>query len=401
MNEAVMNARPRFAITSRAALQASARIWFVATVVGQLIFVVYIAAFYGRAGLRGEFESWNRVLFHGYEAGNSTGNIAVGAHLLIAAAITFSGALQLVPHIRARLPVLHRWNGRLYVVAAFVMGATGLYLTSSGRKVVGDAGEHIAIDINAVLIMVCAAMALRHAMARDFRAHRRWALRLFLVVSGVWFFRVGLMFWLLVNGGPVGFDPVTFSGPFLTFLAFAQYLLPLGVLEIYFKAEGRRSAIAGFATAAGLFVLTIAMSIGIVSATMGLWKPRIKASFDDRKPIAEVLAAAIASGDIADAVRQYRELKATAPATYNFDEGELNSLGYKLIAAKKFKEAIGIFRLNTEAFPRSGNAFDSLAESYVHDGDNAQAVANYRKALQLDPRNRGAEQMILKLGSTP
>ncbi len=38
-------------------------------------------------------------------------------------------------------------------------------------------------------------MALRYALARNIDAHKRWAVRTFIVVSGVWFFRVGLMLW--------------------------------------------------------------------------------------------------------------------------------------------------------------------------------------------------------------
>jgi len=91
------------------------------------------------------------------------------------------------------------------------------------------------------------------------------------VASGVWFFRVGLMLWVLLNKGPAGFDPKTFQGPFLTFWAFGQYLLPLAVLELYLRARDRGGAPARLAMAAGLFVLTVAMGVGIVVATMGLW----------------------------------------------------------------------------------------------------------------------------------
>jgi serine-type D-Ala-D-Ala carboxypeptidase/endopeptidase len=63
------------------------------------------------------------------------------------------------------------------------------------------------------------------------------------------------------------------------------------------------------------------------------------------------------------AIRQYHDLKATTPSTYNFDEPELNDLGDQLIGAKKFKEAIRILQLNVEADPNSSNAYDRLAES--------------------------------------
>ncbi len=33
-------------------------------------------------------------------------------------------------------------------------------------------------------------------------------------------------------------DPKTFSGPFVTVLAFAQWMVPLLVAELYFKRDG-------------------------------------------------------------------------------------------------------------------------------------------------------------------
>jgi tetratricopeptide (TPR) repeat protein len=379
------------------ALKAAAGLWFFVAIIGQWIFVAYIASVYGGAVVVGDVGRVNRTLFHGYIPGNTIGNLAVAAHLLLAATITLSGGLQLIPQIRARLPVFHRWNGRMYVVIAFVMGASGLFLALSGRKVVGDFSQHIAVELNAVLIMLCAAAAWRYALARDFKTHRRWALRLFLVVSGVWFFRVGLMLSAVIFQGPVGFDPVTFQGPFLTFLGFAVYLLPLAVLELYLRTQERAGGAARIAMASGLFVLTVAMGAGILGATVGMWEPRIKAAFDPRHSIASALAATMASRGIDAALRQYHDAKASAPTAYNFDENELNELGYRLIHFEQIKQAIFILQLNAETYPQSGNAYDSLAEAYMDGGDKTRAITNYQRALQLNPKNRNAVQMLRAL----
>lgn len=278
MSATVLPARPAVAPTSGlhakagTALAAAARLWFVVTVAGQWIFAAYVGALYGGAAARGDLGAWNRVLPHGYEPGNAIGNAALGAHLLLAAILSFGGPLQLVPWIRQRLPAVHRWTGRVYVPAAFVAGLTGLYLSLSGRKVVGDASQHAGMVVNGLLILVAAVMAWRTAMSRDFGAHARWALRLFLLVSGVWFFRVGMMFWLAVNGGPVGFDPKSFTGPFLTFLAFAQYLLPLALAEAYLRARG---ALPRLAVAGALVASAAAMAFGIFVAARVLWLPRL------------------------------------------------------------------------------------------------------------------------------
>jgi tetratricopeptide (TPR) repeat protein len=310
--------------------------------------------------------------------------------------IIVSGAIQLVPQVRTRAPSLHRWNGRLYMVAAFTVSIAGLYMLWV-RGSVGDIASRLGNSLNAVLIMLCAAMALRHAMARDFKTHRRWALRLFLVVSGVWFFRVGLALSFLLYKGPFGFDPTTFRGPFLTFLSYAAYLLPLAVLELYLRAQGRSSAPGRIVMAAGLLALTVAMGVGVFAATMVFWLPRIRVAYDGRKSIAAALSGTIASRGIEEALKQYQDLKAAQPASYNFDERELNGLGYTLIRTHKPKDAIRIFQLNVQAYPHSSNAYDSLAEAYMDDGDKAQSIANYQEALQIDPNNRSAALSLQKL----
>lgn len=263
--------RQKFADT---ALKFAAGFWFLVAVIGQLMFVIYIAAFYGGSAAQGNWAAWNKVLPHGYTPGDTLANAAIASHLFLAAIITLGGPLQLIPQIRSYAPTFHRWNGRVYLLTAATACISGLYMMWF-RGGFGDVVQHLGLSLDAILILLCGAMALRYAIARDIKTHRRWALRLFMVVSGVWFFRVGLMFWIFVNNGPVGFDPKTFTGPFLNFLAFADYLLPLTILEIYLRVRDRAGVPGRLAMSAGLLVLTIAMGVGIFVATMGLWLPRM------------------------------------------------------------------------------------------------------------------------------
>jgi tetratricopeptide (TPR) repeat protein len=236
-------------------------------------------------------------------------------------------------------------------------------------------------------------------MARDFKAHRRWAVRLFLVASAAWSLRLAFFLTLFLFQGPVGFNPQTFTGPFLTIMTFAQYLVPLAALEIYLRAQDRPGPLRRMAAAGMLFVLTLAMVAGILAVGMAIWLPQVKAAYDPRKSIAETLSATIASSGIDQAVKQYHDLKAAVPATYDFDEGELNSLGYQLIRTERFKDAVRIFQLNVEAYPQSSNVYDSLGEAYMDDGNKPLAIANYQKSLQLNPKNFGAVKMLQKLGA--
>lgn len=256
-------------------LEAAAKTWFLVTLTGQWIFVVYIFSYFILSMLGGGLEILaDTHLPNGFVAGEPVGNLAVAAHLILALIIIGTGPLQLVPQVRARVPVFHRWNGRLYIAACFLTSIVGLFMVWT-RGTVGDLVQHIGISGDAVLILVFGALALRYAMAGDIRAHRRWALRLFMVASAVWFYRIGLMGWIFANGGPAGFDPKSFTGPFLNFLTFAQYLLPLFVLELYFYARDRAGATGKYAMASGLFVVSILMAFGIFAATMGMWLPRL------------------------------------------------------------------------------------------------------------------------------
>ena len=266
----------RAAATPRAAtaLAASARFWFLATVVGQLFFAAYIVALYGGHAARGNFKGWNAVMSHGHVPGDGAGNVATGAHLLLAAVIMLGGALQLLPQVRRHAPRVHRWNGRIYLASAVLAALSGLYMLW-WRGAVGDLPQHLGTSLNAVLVLVFAGLALKRVLQGDIAAHGRWALRLFLAVSGVWFFRVGLMCWLALNGGPAGFDPETFTGPALSILAFAQYLLPLAVLEGYLRCRAGGGALARWSMAALLALLTLAMSVGIAVAIAAMWLPRM------------------------------------------------------------------------------------------------------------------------------
>lgn len=258
-------------------LDLSVKSWFIVATLGQWIFGLYIALFYGKSTLSGEWEKWNKVLPHGYVKDDLTGNLIVAAHVFFALIMVVGGPLQLIPRLRNRFKTAHRWLGRTYILTAILIALDGLIMVWT-RGAVGGLLQHIAISIQAVYMVVFALLAYHYARQRDFVKHRQWAIRLYLVSNGVWFFRVSLMAWLMLNGGPAGFDPKTFDGPFLWFLAIAIYALPVAlmVFELYLYAQKNPSKpLLQRATASLLFLLTGLMLVGIVAATMGLWIPRM------------------------------------------------------------------------------------------------------------------------------
>ena len=256
-----------------AALKAAAQVWFLVAIAGQWAFVYYIVGFYAGPTLRGHFQTWSRNtdLIKGYVAGDGVGNLYFAAHVLIAALITTSGAFQLFPRIRARAPSFHRWNGRIYILAAFLMATGGLWMVwvrGTFLTIYGAAGSTLL----GAMIMICAAMTLRSAMARRIDAHQRWAMRTFLLVNGVWFQRLGYNFWIILNQGPVGIGD-RMDGPFDIIWGFGAFLFPLAVFELYRRARDHASAGGKSAMAAALLVLAIVTGVGIYGAYMFMWRP--------------------------------------------------------------------------------------------------------------------------------
>jgi hypothetical protein len=239
--------------------------WWLIALVGQAIFTAYLAALYGVASLHGDFQRWNDVMPRGWVRGEVTGNLVVAGHLAFAALVFASGALQRV----------HRWNGRFYLAASATLAATGIVLVLSGRAP-GDASQHAGTALNALLILAFGAMTLRQALLCRFASHARWAMRLLLAVAGVWFFRIGLMAWIVLNRGPIGFDPDTFRGPTLTGLAFAQTLLPLAILECALRAKRGTSAMSHWAMTAVLAMSCLLTLVGTAAATLLMWWPHIR-----------------------------------------------------------------------------------------------------------------------------
>jgi len=81
-------------------------------------------------------------------------------------------------------------------------------------------------------------------------------------------------------------------------------------------------------------------------------------------------------------------------------EPRVNTLGYKLLSEKRLPEAILIFEVNARTHPNSWNAYDSLGEAYANARDKQQALAAYRKSLELNPENANGKQMIERIENT-
>ena len=105
----------------------------------------------------------------------------------------------------------------------------------------------------------------------------------------------------------------------------------------------------------------------------------------------------VEEGKADEAAALYDKTQKTFPGWILFGENNMNMIGYHLMADGKYADAIKVFQLNTKAFPKSANAFDSLGEGYMKAGNKNEAIANYKKSLDMDPSNHNAKEMLAKL----
>ncbi|MCI1730601.1 MAG: DUF2306 domain-containing protein [Chiayiivirga sp.] len=275
MNSVVAASRPAASVRARfhAPLDLAARAWFLAALVGQWLFVWYIVAAYAAPLVAGQPAEVNRTgPITGYVAGDGLGNTMLFSHVLAGAVLSAGGLLQLLPWLRRRMPGWHRWNGRVFLVLALAGTLSGLFLTWVRGSRLSDITA-LGISLNGVLIIVAAAMAWRYAVQRRYDAHRRWAIRAFLLVNGVWTMRLGFMAWVIINQGPRG-NTAQLDGPFDVFWAFGCYLLPLAVAELYFRAARGGKGLRLAAT----IVLTVGTGLtllGVFGAWRVMWGPYV------------------------------------------------------------------------------------------------------------------------------
>ncbi|PIB94666.1 hypothetical protein CSW62_12485 [Caulobacter sp. FWC2] len=229
-----------------------------------------IVAHYGRKTFIGDLAGWNdKPIIKGYVSGDHAGNLMFAIHVLLAAVVTLGGLLQLVPAVRRRAPALHRWTGRVFFIIAYVMALSGLWLTWE-RHTYLSLISAISVSANGVLILIFATLAWRTAIARDWVSHRRWAMRAFMVVNGVWFLRVAIMAWVLMSGGGLGMNR-TLSGPADIGLQFGSYVIPLIVLELYFRAQQSTSPAVKYRAAGLVIGMAVITALGVAGAISFMW----------------------------------------------------------------------------------------------------------------------------------
>ena len=83
--------------------------------------------------------------------------------------------------------------------------------------------------------------------------------------------------------------------------------------------------------------------------------------------------------------------------SFKLPETDVNDLAFILLGKKMKREAIDIFKYNLSEHPNSADAFDGLAEGYDDMGEKELAIENFKKSVELNPKNSYAADRIKKL----
>jgi dienelactone hydrolase len=103
-------------------------------------------------------------------------------------------------------------------------------------------------------------------------------------------------------------------------------------------------------------------------------------------------------GGAARAAQCFHDARKRDPNALIFAELPVNLLGYDRLQAGDREDAIALFKLNTEAYPASANAEDSLSDGYLAAGQNDLALAAEQKCLELLPGDSSNADFKAALG---
>jgi 3-oxoadipate enol-lactonase len=102
----------------------------------------------------------------------------------------------------------------------------------------------------------------------------------------------------------------------------------------------------------------------------------------------------VQSQGVEAAARAFEKARQADPAVVLFGEGKINQMGYEALQAGRLDDAVGLFRLNVQAYPESWNVYDSLGEGYAAKGDTALAIEAYEKSLRLKPDSEPGKKAL-------
>lgn len=254
-------------------LQLAGRLLVATVWISTILFGLFILSFYFVALLKGNTAQWNEVLPGLYDMKTESATVGIGIHFAAGGIILILGCIQLIDSIRVKYIALHRWLGRIYIVASLLTAVGGL-LFIFVKGTIGGWIMDIGFVGYGVGMLIAAIETYRHARAKRLDRHRAWAIRLFALAIGSWLYRMDYGFWFLFTDG-IGHTS-NFQGPFDYFMDFFFYLPNLLVAEVFIgRYEIMRTPIAKRLATVGIFITTAFLVLATFFFTKHFWGPAI------------------------------------------------------------------------------------------------------------------------------
>lgn len=150
--------------------------------------------------------------------------------------------------------------------------------------------------------------------------------------------------------------------------------------------------------------MTVAGQVKLEDPAMACLPPAVKVPSLDGHPITLLDLAVHRSGLARDFVDGHKIEPGLAdlPSLYRFvtnftptrEESPINEWALGLMLEGRTGQAIEVLAFNCAQYPLSANTYDSLAMAYEAHGSPADAIAAYRRALEVDPAFPGAAERI-------
>ncbi len=115
--------------------------------------------------------------------------------------------------------------------------------------------------------------------------------------------------------------------------------------------------------------------------------------------LAQALDSIARADGLLAAMKQFHIMKEDT-ACYYISQFQFNQLGYKAMNNDPAIAEI-MFRFNVELFPNSDNAYDSYGDALQKTGKREEAIAAYKRAVQLNPQNNMSQRSLAQLTKQP
>jgi uncharacterized membrane protein len=155
-------------------------------------------------------------------------------HILPAILFITLGPLQFNRSLRARHPQWHRVSGRIYLVAAAIVGVSA-FVMSIAMPAIGGVTQAAATTIFSLYFLFALGKAFRHILRREFALHREWMIRAFAIGLAVTTIRpiIGLIVGITIaTRAPTGLNLHSIFGPAFWF----GFLLHAIVAELWIRS---------------------------------------------------------------------------------------------------------------------------------------------------------------------